>query len=1038
MKRSWLLPLLALSMLLSSCVGAPPLVAPPPAAPTAVAPAATNTPAAAAAPAGGTATTQPATRAPAATSSTAAAGTPAAAAQSAATPSADASVTNTQASASGHLWQANEALPLDPSIRTGKLDNGLTYFLHQNSEPKNRAELRLVVNAGSALEDPDQLGLAHFIEHMLFRGTKRFPKQDLINFMEGVGMRFGPDVNAYTSFDETVYELRIPLDDPKVLDKALDVLVDWAGSATIAPEDVNAERGVIVEEHRLRELNASGRLRDQLMPILLNDSRYAQRLPIGDMNIVQNAPAETLRRFYNTWYRPDLMAVTAVGDFDAAKLETQIREKFAALSARTDPTPRPVYNVPDFSGTRYLVATDPENPNTTLQLYIKQPVHESQTAGEYRADLTRMLFFHMLNQRYLEISRQSNAPFIAAQAGPGSLVRTANANVISAQAQEQNILPALEAMLTEVERVRQYGFTQPELERAQADLLNAYRSAYDQRNSTDSAALTDEYIRHFLQGESVPGIAVEYDLARQFLPAITLDEVNHQIGGLIGQDNRVLVAVAPEKAGFTPPTTDDLAGAVKAVAATKIEPYTEQAQVKQLFPNPPAPAKIISETTISELGVTNLRLANGVRVLLKPTNFNQDEVLFTGSGPGGASLYDDKDYVAARLIGSIVGESGVGDLNRTELDRLLTGKNVQVGSGIQELRQSISGSASPRDLETAFQLINLYATQPRVDQNAVDTLKASARAALSNRELDPNSAMQDALAQISYGDSIRRKPALPLDQIENLDVQRALEIYKDRFANMGQFTFVFTGNFDVEQAKQLSQQYLGTLPSTGKTDTWQNRLPDYTDGVHTQDVYKGKDERSTTQIIYNGDFEVTPENEIKLSVLGDILDMMLVEQLREGMGGTYSPSAGARVQPWPQPQYSMRLNFTSDPARAKELADAAFKQVDTLRKQGPSETNLAKAKEQEKRSHEEELRQNGYWLSVLNDYAFDPKTSDPGVALRTDAIIDNLTVKDIQAAAQEFLRDDRYVKVVLYPASMQQSGATVLNWPQRVAALSLP
>ena len=911
----------------------------------------------------------------------------------------------------------NETLPLDPNIRSGKLANGLTYLIRHNPEPKNRAELRLVVNAGSALEDPDQQGLAHFLEHMLFKGTTHFPKQDLLNFLESIGMRFGPDINAYTSFDETVYELRIPLDDPKVTDKALNVLLDWAGSATLSQADVDSERGVIVEEHRLRELNASGRLRDQIFPLLLGNSRYAERLPIGDMNVVENASAATIRRFYEKWYRPDLMAVIAVGDFDMDQMAAAIREKFAALPAAQDPAPRPTFTVPDFPGTRYLVATDPENPDTSISIYFRQPVHESQTAGEYRADLARSLFFRMLNQRYLDTSRQGNAPFTIAYAAPDTLVRTVAANVIGANMQEQNILPALTAMLTEVERVRRDGFTQPELERAQADLLEAYRLAAVGRDSTDSATYVDEFIRHFLQGETVPGIAVENQLAQQFIPGITLDDVNKQIGGLVTEDNRAVIVVAPQKAGFTPPTEADLAGVVKTVASAQIAPYTETATATTLMPNIPEPAKIISETTMTDLGVTDIRLENGVRVLLKPTDLDNQQVLIAGIGPGGASLVSDKDYVGAVMIGGIVAQSGVAGFTRSELDRLLAGKSVSVSPNIGELDQTISGGASPRDLETAFQLINLYVTQPRVDQNAVDAMKSAARAALANRQLDPNATLNDTILQLAYGDSIRRRAYLSLDQIESLDVQRAFDIYKARFANMGQFTFVVVGKFDVAQVRTLAQRYLGTLPSTGKVDQWQDQLPGFVPGVHQRDIYLGQDQRGETELIFNGPIDPTPENVLRMAVLRRILDLTLLAELRMNLSGTYSPSVRENIEQIPNSEYSVAINFTSDPARVDELLNATFATIDKLRTQGPTADDLAKAKEQEKRAHEEAQQQNSYWLGLLENYAFDPQHEDPTLAYRTDAIVDSLTAQDIQSAAQEYLRQDRYVRVTLYPES---------------------
>ena len=915
----------------------------------------------------------------------------------------------------GQQIRLDGPLPVDANVRTGVLDNGLTYILRHNAEPQNRAELRLVVNAGSVLEADDQQGLAHLLEHMMFDGTRRFPKQALIDFMEGVGMQFGADVNASTGYDQTIYELRIPLDDEAVVNKALDIMVDWAGYATLDPAAIDAERGVVVEEHRVRDLNASGRLSDQIMPLLLGDSRYAQRAPIGKMDIVQNAPAETLRRFYETWYRPDLMAVIAVGDFDAAHLESLVRQKFSELPVPKNPVPHPTYEVPSFTGTRYLVATDPENPNTGLQLYFERPAHYVVSGVDYYDAVVSNLFYSMLNQRYVEISRQAGAPFTSATSGSSPIVQTMEANIIAAQLQEQNIVPALDRVLTEVERVRQHGFTASELDRAKADILDFYRTAYDDRDTTDSAQLTDEYIRHFLTDETIPGITFEYHLVQLLLPQITLADVNREIDGLVGENDRVVLAVAPAKPGYTPPTQDDLAGVVKEVASRQLAPYADTTITKPLMAQIPEPAAVVSETTMSEIGVTDVRLANGVRVLMKPTDFNQDEVLIMGRGPGGSSLLPDKDVPAARLISNIVSQSGVGDFTRNDLDRLLAGKNVQVQPAIRELSQRIDASTSPRDLETAFQLINLYVTQPRVDDNAVAATKAAARTALSDRELSPTAALQDAVVNALYGDSIRVQPVIPLADIESLDVQRAFDIYKGRFADMGDFTFVIVGNFKVDEVKLLAQRYLGTLPSSGRVETWKNLLPALPTGVHEQDIYKGNEDRSTVEIIYPGAIDPTPKNELSLSILQRILDIRLREELRTRLSATYSPSVSQGVDLWPAPAYTLAINFTTAPTRTQELVDATFAVAEEMRTSLASDVNMQKAKEQELRSDQESLRQNSYWLDVLGNYAFDPKLVDPASGLTISDLIDKLTAEDVRQAAQQYMPADRYVKITLYP-----------------------
>jgi zinc protease len=921
------------------------------------------------------------------------------------------------------VWQPGDTLPVDPRVHTGVLANGLTYILRQNSQPKNRAELRLVVNAGSVMEADDQKGLAHLLEHMLFDGTCHFPKQGITDFLQSNGMRDGADLNAATGFDDTTYILRIPLDDPKVLDTGLNVLVDWASCATLDPTEVNRERGVIVEEHRVRDLNAQGRIDDQLYPALLAGSQYAQRLPIGDMNIVQNAPVDTLRRFYTTWYRPDLMVVVGVGDFDVTQVEQMLRAKFSAIPARKDALPRPTIKVPDFAGTRTLVASDPENPITFVQLYAKRPPQVWGSVSLYRQVLVRDLFFNMLNGRYADLIKAGNAPFSAADAGPNDIVRTLSSDVVEAQTTETNTLPALDTLMTEVERVRRFGFTMTELTQAKNILLEGYRSAFSNRNTADTSSLVEEYIRHYLTGEDIPGIAVEYQLANQLVPQITLQEVNQAVQSVTGADNRLLFAVTPQKAGLTPPTEAQLTAVLNQVAAKQLAPLAEQALPTQLMTVIPQPGALVSQTSISALGVTVLKLANGVTVQMKPTTFKTDEVLFSGVGRGGSSLLPDADVPAARLAGAIVGNSGVGQLSSIELGQLLNGKSVSVSPSIRELSQRFDGSAAPRDLETALQLLYLYVTQPKLDANTVKAVKDAAAADLANRGLDPQSALQDTLTRLEYGNSVRWNPVLPLAAIQGLDANRAFQIYKERFADMSGFTFTFVGNFDVAQLTGLAQRYLGTLPGKGGVSAWRDFMPPVPEGVQQQDVYKGSGDLAEAQIVFMGAFGATPDEQIQLKMIRDVLRIRLTAELRQKLSATYSPSASTRVDLWPQTRYALGIDFTDQPTRTKELLTATFAQIADLRANGPTATELATAKEQEKRSHEGELTQNGYWLSLLTSYGIDPQ-QDPGLALGLDASIDKVTAADLQAAARQFLKPDQYVQVVLYPAAMQPPPAS--------------
>jgi zinc protease len=914
-------------------------------------------------------------------------------------------------------WELDETLPIDPNVRIGQLENGLTYYVRANQEPENRAELRLVVNAGSVLEDEDQRGLAHFLEHMLFNGTERFPEQELVEFFESIGMGFGPDVNAYTSFDETVYQLRIPTDEPELVQKGFDVLEDWAAYATIAPEEVDKERGVIVEEWRLRDQNANGRIQTQLINALFGDSRYAERRPIGDIEVIRNAPTEALTRFYETWYRPELMAIVAVGDFDAAAIEEQIREQFADLAPAPDAEARPTFDVPLEADTGYLILSDPEIPTTQLQVFYKTEPQRGDTVADYRNLLVTALFNNLLNFRLSEISRQADAPWLSASGGRGSFVRPVDVYFVGAQVEDEGITTGLDALGTEVERLLRHGFTEAELTRAKLEVLRNYESAFNERETTDSSSYVREYVGNYLEDEVIPGIEVEYELAQQLLPAITVEDVNAEAAALADAENRTVVVIAPEKEDLTLPSEDDLAAVLEDVQAKEIEPYASVAADAELMPTTPEPAAIISETTNETLGTTEIELENGVRVIMKPTDFSSDEVLFTATSPGGSSLVSEADYPEADTIDEVVADSGVGDFNKTELLTLLAGQQVAVTPQISELTEGFSGSASPQDLETLFQLIHLYVTEPRADEDAFTALQNQLRASLVNRELTPTSALQDAVFEALYGDTVRRGP-LPLEEVEALDLARGMEIYRDRFGDVSDFTFIFVGAFDVAELTDLAQTYLGTLPGTDRNETWRDVLADPPAGVIEEEVFKGQDPQSIVQLIFAGPMDPTPENRLTLQLLETVLDTRVREELREERGGVYSAGVFASARKDPDPIYLFNVAFGTDPERAQELIDAVFAIVDEIQMEGPSPEDVANAKEQERRTREEELQENDFWRFALEYYVENPD-EDPANILNLDERLEAVSVEDVQQAAQEYLLDDRYIQVVLYPEGFE-------------------
>ena len=913
-------------------------------------------------------------------------------------------------------------LPMDPSIRKAQLDNGLTYYIRHNTEPANRATLMLVVNAGSLQEDDDQLGVAHFLEHMIFNGTERFPKQALADYFESVGISFGRDVNAYTSYEETVYFLEFPTDDEEIINTAFQVTEDWASRATISQEEVDKERGVILEEERLRDQNASGRLNTQITPFLLGESRYAERNPIGDLEIIRNVPAETLRRFYRDWYRPDLMAVIVVGDIDADAIETKIIQHFSGLPAPQTPRPRLTYSLPDHGDTRYLIFTDPEMPTTSARIILRQLAGEPGTFAAYRNKLIGYLFNTMLNYRLDDIAVEPDAPFLGAFVHVGvGLVRGDISQSAGVQTRPGELLSGLDAALTEIERVRRHGFTVAELARAKSELLNAYARQFNDRENLWNQALAREYSYNFLQNEAVPGIAFEYRLVERLLPEITPAEVNRLADRYVGTANRSVVVVGPEREAGSLPSREELAAVIAAVQAKQVDPYQDIEAVTTLLTDIPQPADIISRQTDETYDITDLTLANGVRVLLKPTDFREDEVLFSAASPGGSSLVTDEDYPEAHFINNIVNQSGIGDVSYAALQRLLAARSVGVTPFIEELEEGFHGYAGKDHVETVFQLLYLYGTAPRADEDAFATVKDRFTENLRNRELMPQNAFMDAVTQARYGTSVRHA-APTLEMVESLDLERAFSIYQERFADFSDFTFLFVGNFDVERMVAWSQIYLGNLPSLHRVETWQDVAPDPPAGIVELPVYRGQEEQSFTQILFTGPGEDTPANRLRLRMLETILNILMREELREERGGVYTSSVWARMLPYPDGLYEISFSFGSDPERAQELVDLLFGLIAGLQTDGPRDDLLAKAKAQIIHRREEQLQLNHYWQNVLRRY-----TREEGVDL-ADFVdlevvanrVEAVTAADIQASAAAFLPLERYIRVSLYPEDFAQ------------------
>ena len=905
-------------------------------------------------------------------------------------------------------------LPIDPAIRSGVLDNGLRFFIRQNKKPENRAELRLVINAGSILEEDDQQGLAHFVEHMAFNGTAQFPKQDLVDYLERIGMRFGPDLNASTGFDETVYMLQVRTDSAAVLEKAFVVLAEWAHNVSFEDEEIDKERGVAVEEWRSGR-GAGARMRDKQFPILLKGSQYANRLPIGHKAVLDTFHHDTLRRFYGDWYRPDLMAVIAVGDFEQAHIETLIRNAFSQIPAAEKPRNRAVFPVPDHDETLFAIASDPEATSSGVSLYFKHPVRPTSTIDAYRRMLVESFYNGMLNQRLYELTKQEDPPFLGASSGQGRFVRSKEFYVIGAGVRENGIERGLEAVLTEAARVQRHGFTASELARQKKRVLRGIEQAYRERDKTQSGAFASEYIRHFLVEESVPGIEKEYELYQELIPGIQLDEVNRVGSEWITDRNRVVMVNTPQKEGVRAVTETDLLAVMQKVQNAETSPYEEDISELPLVEEPPPPADIVSENVIPDLGVTEWTLGNGVRVIMKPTDFKNDQVLFTSFSPGGNSRVPDSAYVAAATATSVVMESGLGAFSQIELNKKLAGKVVRVSPGISGLKESVSGSASPEDLETMFQLVYLIFTAPRADSTAFVAFRERIRGMLQNREASPETAYSDTV-QVTMAQYHHRARPWAAPMLDEMDLHRSLEIYKDRFADAGDFTFLFVGNFEPAQIKPLVQVYLGGLPALDREDNWRDVGIRPPKGVIEKTVRRGQEPKSQTRMIFTGPFEWNRQNRYDLASMTGAFRIKLREVLREDMGGTYGVGVGASRSRHPWPNYSLSVNFGCAPERVEELTGVVRAQIDSLKQFGLPQSYIDKVKEIQRRQNETDLKENRYWLNTLRFYY--NHGEDPTEILHLEQKIQGLTVQTVQRVAQQYFDTENYVRVTLLPEAL--------------------
>jgi zinc protease len=909
------------------------------------------------------------------------------------------------------------AVPFDTAIHTATLPNGLKYFVRQNDRPAKRVSLRLGVKAGSLNEAEDQLGLAHLIEHMAFNGSTHFQPGELVKYFESSGARLGPHINAYTSFDETVYMFDVPSDKPEIVEKALTALSDFAGGLSLSQQEVDKERGVVIEEWR-GGLGAGSRIRDKQFPILFYHSRYADRLPIGKPDIIRNAPVARLRSFYDTWYRPDRMAVIAVGDIEVPKIEQSIRTMFTPIKARAAAAPPPDQTVPLHKELLVAVTTDPEVTRSTVSIERKRPRESEQRVGDYRRQLIERMVERMMDARLGDMARKADAKFLGAGVSFGNLSGKVSTFSMSAGVQDGRIEDGLTVLAAEAKRVKEFGFTASEMDRAKQAIAAFYERAYNERDRTESPSFAAEYLRHFFIAEPSSGIAYEYQLVKQLLPTITTNDASALAKSVLNDDSRVVLAVSPQKAGIKIPTEADLEAALKSGAAVSVEAFTDNGTTREIMNAMPNAGAVVSKRTMDDLGVTVVRFSNGIEAWLKPTDFKNDQVLFTLNSLGGASLAAPEDYPEATLSPAYIELSGAGGLKPGDIARSLTGKLVSANSYISLSTHGIQGSAPPAQLETALQLFHQRFVAPGDDPDAFGLLKRQLDAMVANRGRAPAQVFGEKVSQVNTSNHYTSEP-MTAERIATLDREKMVTFYHQLFANASDFSFFMVGAFKTDEAIPLLARYVASLPSTGqRTLKYKDvnlRFPDATQRVK---VEQGREPRGQTVISFFADPAPDPVEQENINAATVVLDTALRDILREDLGQTYTVSVGL-TQPLPQRgDGHIQIRFGAAPENIESMTARVMTEIKRLQQEGPTPDLTNRAKESARRNYELALKSNGYWLSRLQSAVV--MGGKPEDILTRGQRIDAVTPQTLQKVFQKYFPADRSTVITLMPAATQQ------------------
>lgn len=905
-----------------------------------------------------------------------------------------------------------DKIPLNPKVKEGRLPNGLRYFIMHNEKPENKVELRLAVNAGSVLEDDNQLGLAHFMEHMNFNGLKNFPKNEIIHYLQSIGVEFGNDLNAYTSFDETVYILPVPTDQPGKLDSAFMILADWSNGALLTDEDIDNERGVILAESRLGK-GADDRMMKKYFPAMFNGSKYADRLPIGKDSIIEHFDYSVLRKFYKDWYRPSLQAVVVVGDMPVEEAEKKIIEKFSGYNDPSMVRERPArIEVLPYEESRAMVVSDPEASRTIIRINgSPAPANYIVTEKDFYEDLIEDLVSGMLNMRLNELRSAANPPFIYGYGYSGGFVNGYENFTLLAVCGSEDIKDATEALIMEMNRAKKYGFTEAELQRVKASVVSNYERAYNERDKMESAELTNELENYFLVGEAAPGIEWEYNFIKNNIDKITLNDLQFAIDKM--NIDQKYFAYITSKTGESLPSDETFKSWIDEALVKEVQPYTEKALANSLLEKEPVPGKIISTVKNEKLGTITYMLANNTTVCIKPTDFKNDEILIKGVRFGGYSLYPD-EFESAMWSNNAIEEMGYGKFSNPDLRKFLFGKIVNVRPSVGPYTDNIDGNCSVKDMETMFQLMYLKCTQPLKDESAYASYVSRARQSIESMKQNPRMLFMDSAYNTFYNGNKKAHLIYNPSDYDKMNIDAALRIYMERIGNAYGMYYTIVGNFTEETIKPFIEKYIGGLPSKEIKVAYKDMGLAPVEGKQQFTLHKGSEPQGMLSYYITGQLPYDEKDNFLLSHLNEIINNKVTDNIREKMGAIYGGGISGSLKKYPKEEFLMQAMFPCGPDNISAIDTAFMAILQTVQKDGGiTESDLRKVKEPELEHYEVNIKENSYWLNyMINSYL---NGNNPERILEREQRIKSITVKDMTETARKFYSGNNIFKAQWLP-----------------------